>query len=373
MTRIVKIMLCTALMFGALSVSAFAQEEKKEINILCVGNSILMHGPNDSIGWSGNYGMAATSADKDYYALIQKYAKENFPEQKIKWTRVPASPFERSIDKSQSRDYTAQIEDGFGYLVKQKKPDIVIFQFGENTSSDNITSQSFAYALKFAADYCRKFNPECKFIFTTTFWESDVKGKGARLGASMANAVVANLSPIGQVPENKATGIFENAFVADHPSDAGMECIAKEIYGQLSEILYKMQNPKEVSVNVDNSYVKSEVRPTIIDGNTMVPLRAIFEALGTDVQWIDQTKTVVSTKDSVNISLTIGSKTMLVNHKEVQLEVAPVIVEGNTLLPLRAISSAFGCQVGWVDSTKTAYVYSDENLALNCAALNNNK
>ena len=43
----------------------------EQISVLCVGNSILAHGPSESIGWSGNWGMAASSADKDYYHLLQ--------------------------------------------------------------------------------------------------------------------------------------------------------------------------------------------------------------------------------------------------------------------------------------------------------------
>ena len=47
---------------------------------------------------------------------------------------------------------------------------------------------------------------------------------------------------------------------------------------------------------------------TIIDGRTMVPLRAIFETLGADIVWDKNTRTILSVKDETLVELTVGQK-----------------------------------------------------------------
>ena len=82
----------------------------------------------------------------------------------------------------------------------------------------------------------------------------------------------------------------------------------------------------------------------------MVPLRAIFEALSATVDWKAETQTVVSVKDKTTISLTIGSNAMYVNNKKIILDSPAKEVNGRTLVPVRAISEAFGVKVDWDES-----------------------
>lgn len=112
----------------------------------------------------------------------------------------------------------------------------------------------------------------------------------------------------------------------------------------------------QVSVLVNGQKLVSEVPAQIIDGNTMVPLRAIFEALGAKVDWDDATKTVYSEKGDTKVDLTIGVKNINVNGAGKALEVAPLIISGNTLVPVRAIAEAYGATVGWTDATKTVTI-----------------
>ena len=92
---------------------------------------------------------------------------------------------------------------------------------------------------------------------------------------------------------------------------------------------------------------------TIVDGRTMVPLRAIFEALGATVEWEQETKTVTSVLDKTEIKLTIGENVLLKNGEEIQLDVPALIMNGRTLVPVRAISEAFGVYVEWDSETRT--------------------
>ena len=99
-----------------------------------------------------------------------------------------------------------------------------------------------------------------------------------------------------------------------------------------------------------------DVPAQIINGRTMVPLRAIFEALGADVQWDGTTQTVSSSKGSTNVSLQINSTELHKNSETKTLDVPAQLVEGRTLVPVRAIAEAYDCTVGWDSETKTVSV-----------------
>ena len=88
----------------------------------------------------------------------------------------------------------------------------------------------------------------------------------------------------------------------------------------------------------------------------MVPLRAIFEALGADVQWDGTTQTVSSSKGSTNVSLQINSTELHKNSETKTLDVPAQLVEGRTLVPVRAIAEAYDSTVGWDSETKTVSV-----------------
>ena len=103
----------------------------------------------------------------------------------------------------------------------------------------------------------------------------------------------------------------------------------------------------EVTVKVDGKVISSDVAPQIISGRTMVPLRAIFEALGATVAWNDSTRTVTAVKGNDVVNCTIDSYVMLVNGVEKALDVAPMIVNSRTLVPARFVAEAFGCNVAW--------------------------
>ncbi|MBE7016337.1 MAG: copper amine oxidase N-terminal domain-containing protein [Ruminococcaceae bacterium] len=113
-----------------------------------------------------------------------------------------------------------------------------------------------------------------------------------------------------------------------------------------------------ITVKVNNKNVSFDQPPVLENGRTLVPLRAIFEALGAKVSWDPNTQTVTATKGDINISLQIGSANMNVNGANKVLDVPAKIMGGRTLVPVRAISEAFGCDVNWEGATKTVIVNS---------------
>lgn len=112
----------------------------------------------------------------------------------------------------------------------------------------------------------------------------------------------------------------------------------------------------KVSVKVNGKIISFDQEPVIHEGRTLVPLRAIFEELGAEVDWDGNTQTVTAYKDGITVSMRIGTSNMAVNDRVLVLDVAAMIVNGRTLVPARAVSEAFNCKVDWDAGTRTVVI-----------------
>lgn len=99
--------------------------------------------------------------------------------------------------------------------------------------------------------------------------------------------------------------------------------------------------------------------PVVINGRTLVPIRAIIEAFGGTVGWDGASRTVTLTLDSDVIKLTIDSNDAYLNDKKETLDVSPAIVNGRTMLPIRFIAEGFNLGVAWEADTRTVTVISN--------------
>ncbi|WP_079912507.1 copper amine oxidase N-terminal domain-containing protein [Paenibacillus sp. 32352] len=115
-----------------------------------------------------------------------------------------------------------------------------------------------------------------------------------------------------------------------------------------------------ITVQVDGSPLVLEQPPIIRNGSTLVPLRSIFERLGAEVEWDGNTSTVTARKGQNVIRLTVGSGTAALNEKEIFLEAPPVIVNGNTMVPVRFIAESLGAKVDWESDTRTVRITQTE-------------
>ncbi len=115
----------------------------------------------------------------------------------------------------------------------------------------------------------------------------------------------------------------------------------------------------EIKVLVNNKEVVFEdAVPFIENERTLVPMRAIFEALGAHVAWDGESRTIVSYDPTNDISITmqIDSNKMFVNETEIELEVPAQIVNDRTVVPLRAVSEGMKSDVQWDGTTRTVTV-----------------
>lgn len=126
----------------------------------------------------------------------------------------------------------------------------------------------------------------------------------------------------------------------------------------MSTIAVPAMAKDNITVELDGREIIFDVQPQIINERTMVPLRAIFEALGASVEWNQENQMVTSVKGDKRIILVINNPAMLINGKSVVLDTPACVVDDRTLVPVRAISEAFDLYVEWDNTTRKVLISS---------------
>lgn len=118
----------------------------------------------------------------------------------------------------------------------------------------------------------------------------------------------------------------------------------------------------QVKVLLDGKALDFDVPPVIEEGRTLVPLRAVSEALGAEVKWLPEMRQVTAQKEGRKLELTVGSTEAYWSGPKdghvVSLEVPPRIIDNRVLVPLRFLSEALGCRVDWDEATSTVLITS---------------
>lgn len=112
----------------------------------------------------------------------------------------------------------------------------------------------------------------------------------------------------------------------------------------------------KIHVRVNSDNLKFDSDPIIENGRTMVPMRAIFEYFDMKVEWNAEERSVTAADANNTIKLTVGSTEATVNGKSNTLDAAPLIQNGRTLVPLRFIAEALNAKVDWKDSIRTVEI-----------------
>ncbi len=110
-------------------------------------------------------------------------------------------------------------------------------------------------------------------------------------------------------------------------------------------------------VRINDVLVKfNDQYPAIENGTTLIPIRALSEGLGADVEWNEADRTVSIDKDGTEIEITIGDEHAYVNDMEYELSEPANIENGRTMVPLRFAAEALGCEVEWDGQTRTVII-----------------
>jgi len=198
--------------------------------VLFLGNSITLHAPLESIGWTGNWGMAASSQDKDYVHLLQRrigQSQDKMPQIYVK----NIAAFERGYE---SYDLDANLHDAIAF-----NPDLVIIAIGENVASlsDETAQQAYEMAFGRLLDRIADGLPidRKRILVRGGFWPDAAKDAAMQAAAQSRKCLFVSLGDLGKHPQHVASSEREwkHAGVGGHPGDRGMQAIADAIWTAL--------------------------------------------------------------------------------------------------------------------------------------------
>ena len=188
--------------------------------ILFLGNSITRHAPLASIGWTGDWGMAASAREKDYAHVLARTLGEltGHPPEIL---TANIAEFERN---AATYDASARLKDELAFHA-----DLVIVAIGENVpplDSDEAKATFQASLVKLLT--ALKTSGQSALFVRSCFWADAAKDAILRRACATAGGVFVDISQLGQDPANSARSerTIAHEGVAGHPGDRGMQAIA---------------------------------------------------------------------------------------------------------------------------------------------------
>ncbi len=139
----------------------------------------------------------------------------------------------------------------------------------------------------------------------------------------------------------------------------------------LISVMFAGVYANDISIEINGSILETDNEPKIIEGRTMVPVRAIFEGVGAEVDWDADTKTITGSMADTYVVMTVDSNSITINGNTDSMDTSPVIIDGRAYAPARYVAESFGYNVEWDSSTKTVNITSargDETAAQTEAA-----
>jgi len=192
--------------------------------VLFYGNSIAMHAPLAKIGWTNDWGMAASAPEKDFVHLVVK-GLEARTGGKADWRIRKMYTLERNIATNVATVAEIATDVAWG-------PDYVIIAIGENAPAiDESNAADYQRLLAGIARPFASMSRRPKIVMRSPFWTNGMKARCTARAAAEVGAVYVDAGPLGKDDENKAIGLFAHKGVANHPGDLGMRRLADLILG----------------------------------------------------------------------------------------------------------------------------------------------
>lgn len=183
----------------------------RPLRILILGNSITQHNPAPDIGWTGNWGMAASEKDKDYIHLLMHNFKNLGQKVDLRYANIAVAFEERFWNYD-----SAAIEKGV-----IRNPDILVFRLGDNLNADSLKKYPINVAFQKLVNQVAPAG-KTRIMMTSCFWSKSAANEALNKCATMNKWAYIDMSTIALDSTNTAIGQFENKGVANHPSDKGM-------------------------------------------------------------------------------------------------------------------------------------------------------
>lgn len=177
------------------------------------------------------------------------------------------------------------------------------------------------------------------------------------------------------VEKHRVWAIYSATYVSDYkltlmPSLTALDMTIDDFFaGQYMYLCTEehraavLEDLQRIDLLVDGGKLRLDVPPEVKNQRTMVPVRAVGEAIGADVKWIQDKQQVVMTRAGSTVTMTLDSTTADVDGKTVEMDVAPYAVDGRTLLPARYVAEFFGQKVGWDGEQYQVLITEDKSVA----------
>lgn len=177
--------------------------------------------------------------------------------------------------------------------------------------------------------------------------------KGIRLPARQS---FASFPTWGHVVYGYGTNMQTYSVRANHFGGAVLTTASSDIFS-IKQVL--LADEIKVYLNREHRVYFEDADPIIAENNrTYIPLRPLLEAMGAYVEWQEENQKIIAVYHNIRIELILNSSSMSVNG-EMRTFDAPAYldaVNGRTMIPLRAVSEAFGASVEWDARTRSVFV-----------------
>ena len=130
---------------------------------------------------------------------------------------------------------------------------------------------------------------------------------------------------------------------------------------QLGQSLEEHMN--HITIWLDGRELEMDVAPEVKNERTMVPIRAVAEALGADVSWDQDTQQIGLKRAGAAVTMTLNSTTATVDGAPMEMDVAPYATDGRTLIPARYVAEFFGQKVDWDGNRRQVLIEEDKTVA----------
>ncbi len=123
-------------------------------------------------------------------------------------------------------------------------------------------------------------------------------------------------------------------------------------------IAFSCNAEKGITIKIDGDLVKSDTSPVIVNDRVLVPVRSIFEYMGSEVRWNAENKIASIIRKNDTVHLIIDSAAAVVNGEIVILDVPAQIIDARTMVPVRFVSENLNMDVQWDDAERCVNIYS---------------
>jgi lysophospholipase L1-like esterase len=197
--------------------------------LLVLGNSITAHGPKPDIGWTGDWGMAASAADKDFVHVLAAQLGKAAGGQ-VKFMARNIADFERG---HAGYDIAERMKDELAL-----KPDVVVLAIGENVPALETDEAKAKYAEAFGRLLTAlEANSHPAIFVRGCFWANPPKDEIMKRVAEEHGVVYVDVGALGRDAANAARSErkIEHDGVAGHPGDRGMQAIADALFAAIEK------------------------------------------------------------------------------------------------------------------------------------------